>query len=572
MVSKFVTGDTVAGSSVSVLGPAVPVVSDLSELLTSHVQQQPEHPAIGTADLRTVIKYRELNSLVRSAMAQLFRLGLSPGDTIALVSDNTIEFVVGFLAIVSSGARVAPLNPALRVSELTSRLSELAATALLAPKYINLSDFSDRAIDSVARWSMSVAGSGNTSAVRIVNVNGRMSQPGVIAQTRDTIGGDEIALLMFTAGTTSAPKVVPLTHNNLIASIRGIASVYGLTPQDATLVVMPLFHGHGLIAGLLATLASGGSAYLPSTGVFSAHSFWPDIARLGVTWYTAVPTIHRILLNRADEDYPSSARVPLRFIRSCSAPLDEELAKATSTRFRAPVISAYGMTEASHQVSSNPLPIYGSNNVSSVGLPTGVEVRIVAEDGSEAAPPGSVGEIWIRGATVTTGYLNNSEANHESFVDGWFRTGDLGRKDEDGYLFVTGRIKEMINRGGEKISPGDIDAVLSSNRKVFEAASFGEPDEKYGEIVQAAVVLRPGAEATEAELRDYCRAKLAAFEVPERIYIMTDFPRTAKGSIDRRALAAKSSDDHSSFSGVLAKKPGPTKLVAASHPQKEGTR
>jgi acyl-CoA synthetase (AMP-forming)/AMP-acid ligase II len=311
-----------------------------------------------------------------------------------------------------------------------------------------------------------------------------------------------------------------------------------LSPQDATLIVMPLFHGHGLVAGLLATLASGGSAFLPSTGGFSAHLFWGDVVRLGVTWYTAVPTIHRILVNRASQDYPISAPPRLRFIRSCSAPLDEELAAAITATFRAPLISAYGMTEASHQVSSNPLPAHGPDKTSSVGLPTGVEIRIVADDGRDVAS-GGVGEILLQGATVTSGYLDNPRANSASFVDGWFRSGDLGSRDMDGYLFVRGRLKEIINRGGEKISPGDIDEVLLSHPKVLDAESFGELDAMYGEGVQAAVILRPEMEATEAELRDYCRSRLSAFEVPERIYIVADFPRTAKGSADRRALAAQ---------------------------------
>jgi acyl-CoA synthetase (AMP-forming)/AMP-acid ligase II len=262
------------------------------------------------------------------------------------------------------------------------------------------------------------------------------------------------------------------------------------------------------------------------------------VVRLGVTWYTAAPTIHRILLNRASQEYPGGAPVPLRFIRSCSAPLDNELATATVATFHAPMISAYGMTEATHQVSSNPLLLHGSDKTLSVGLPTGVEIRIVAEDGKDVAV-GSVGEIWVRGATITTGYLNNTQANSASFVDGWFRSGDLGSRDADGYLFLKGRIKEIINRGGEKISPTDIDTALLSNPKVLEAASFGEPDAIYGEIIQAAVILRPGMDATEGELRYYCRTKLSAFKVPVRIYIVDDFPRTAKGSTDRRAIAVQ---------------------------------
>jgi oxalate---CoA ligase len=516
---------------------AAPLLNNLSELLTRHVQERPERTAVGTSDGGTVISYNQLDALVRSAMAQLSGLGLSRGATIALVSDNSVEFVVGLLAAVSSGARVAPLNPALTSSELSRRISELSAFAVLAPEHLaSKLQSADAIAGSAARWIMSIENSGRVYEIRIANRNGRSPASGLGAEANALINGDDVAVLMFTAGTTSAPKLVPLTHRNIAASVHSISSGYDLSPKDATLIVMPLFHGHGLVAGLLATLASGGSAYLPSTGGFSAHLFWPDVVRLGVTWYTAVPTIHRILLNRASREYPGSSSVALRFIRSCSAPLDDELATAMMATFGVPLISAYGMTEASHQVSSNPLPVHGSNKPSSVGLPTGVEIRIVADDGKDAAT-GSIGEISVRGATVMTGYLNNPQANSASFVDGWFRSGDLGSVDPDGYLFVRGRLKEIINRGGEKISPGDIDAALLSNPKVLEAASFGESDAFYGETVQAAVILRPGMQATEGELRDYCRAKLSRFEVPERIYIVADFPRTAKGSTDRRTLA-----------------------------------
>lgn len=518
---------------------ATPVLNNLSELIARHVQEQPKRTALGTSDRRIEISYRQLDALVRSAMAQLSWLGLSRGATIAIISDNSVEFVISLLAVVSSGARVAPLNPALTLSELSTRIGKLSAHAVLAPKHLaSKLELADCTALRADRWIMTIEGSVGASEIRIANRNGQSPPYGVPAVTSAPIDGEDVALVMFTAGTTSAPKVVPLTHRNIVASAQNISSGYDLSPQDATLIVMPLFHGHGLVAGLLATLASGGSAYLPSAGGFSAHLFWADVVRLGVTWYTAVPTIHRILLNRASHEFPSGSPMVLRFIRSCSAPLDEELAAAMVTTFRAPLISAYGMTEASHQVSSNPLNVAGPHTTSSVGLPTGVEIRIVAEDGKDV-PTGGIGEIWVRGETVMTGYLNNPRANSASFVEGWFRSGDLGSRDADGYLFVTGRLKEIINRGGEKISPGDIDAVLLSNPKVLEAASFGESDAIYGESVQAAVILRPGMEASEGELRDYCRTKLSAFEVPERIYIAADFPRTAKGSTDRQALAAQ---------------------------------
>jgi acyl-CoA synthetase (AMP-forming)/AMP-acid ligase II len=533
-----VSGDVMTPISTIAARSAAPILNNLSELLTRHVQEQPERTAVGTSDGGTVISYSQLDALVRSAMTQLSWVGLRRGSTIALVSDNSVEFVVGLLAAVSSGARVAPLNPALTLSELSTRLSELSAHAVLVPKHLaSKLEFADAIAGSAAPWIMSIGSSGGAYEARIANGNGQNPASVLTVAESAPIDGEDVALLMFTAGTTSTPKVVPLTHRNVLASVQSISCGYDLSPQDATLIVMPLFHGHGLVAGLLATLASGGSAYLPSTGVFSAHLFWADVVRLGVTWYTAVPTIHRILLNRSSQEYPSSP-VALRFIRSCSAPLDEELATGMMATFQAPLISAYGMTEASHQVSSNPLPVHGSNKTASVGLPTGVEIRIVTEDGKDA-PTGSIGEIWVRGATVMIGYLNNPHANTASFVDGWFRSGDLGSRDADGYLFVRGRLKEIINRGGEKISPGDIDAVLLSNPKVLEAASFGVSHAVYGENVQAAVILRPRIEATEDELRNYYRTKLSAFEVPERIYIVADFPRTAKGSTDRRALAVQ---------------------------------
>ena len=519
---------------------APPRVDNLSELLMKHVQERPERIAVGISDLQVVLGYRKLDELVRSASAQLSQLGVRRGDLIALISDNNVEFVVGLLAIINTGAIVAPLNPALTLSDLHMRFSELPVRALLVPQhYAAQIDLWGSAADQARRWVIGVVGSGESATVRVSSADAQTTASGAATPVSlPPLINTDVALIMFTAGSTSTPKAVPLTHRNVAESIHGITAVYDLSPQDATLIVMPLFHGHGLVAGLLSTLASGGGAYLPSTGSFSAHLFWPDMARVGATWYTAVPTIHRILVNRADQEYPGSSPVALRFIRSCSAPLDTELVTAAGNAFHAPMIAAYGMTETSHQATSNPLPMHGPNKTQSVGLPTGLELRIVVGDGRNAAID-EVGEICVRGPALTAGYLNNPNANAESFLDGWFRTGDLGRLDRDGYLFIKGRLKEVINRGGEKIAPSDIDTVLLSNPKVFEAASFGESDAIYGEVVQAAVSVRPGMQVTEDELRDYCRSALINYEVPERIHIVTDFPRTAKGSIDRSALARR---------------------------------
>lgn len=321
-----------------------------------------------------------------------------------------------------------------------------------------------------------------------------------------------------------------MTHLNLFTSMRNIVGTYELVPQDSTLLVMPLFHVHGLVCGLLSTLLSGGTAVIPQR--FSASSFWQDFEENRCNWYTAVPTIHQILLRKPPQKVPA-----IRFIRSCSSSLAPSTLNALEERFKAPVLEAYAMTEASHQMTSNPLPHRGPHKSGSVGLGQGVEVAILDEDGQ----PAEIGEVCIRGQNVTQGYLNNPEATASAFTkDGYFRTGDEGKKDKDGYLILTGRIKELINRGGEKISPIELDSVLLSHPKVNEAVCFGVPDEMYGQEIQAAVVLKPGVKesekAVERELQAFCQSKLAKFKIPKRIYVTGVMPKTATGKIQRRKM------------------------------------
>jgi len=295
-----------------------------------------------------------------------------------------------------------------------------------------------------------------------------------------------------------------------------------------------LFHVHGLLGSTFSTLFTGGTVVIPPR--FSASTFWKQIADYDVTWYSAVPTIHQILLLRSDTDKPLKDK--LRFIRSCSAQLAPSVYESLQEKFGSPVLEAYGMTEASHQMTSNPLPSVGQAKINSVGLPTNVEVSIrkLAED--IALPSGEKGEVCIRGNNVTKGYWNRPEANQSAFTaTGWFRTGDEGYLDEDGYLFLTGRIKELINRGGEKIAPAEIDNVLLSHPKVKEAVAFGAPDEKYGEQVNCAVVLKEGETATDKDVMQFVGSKLSAFKVPVKVFICDSFPRTATGKIQRKHIA-----------------------------------
>jgi oxalate---CoA ligase len=287
-------------------------------------------------------------------------------------------------------------------------------------------------------------------------------------------------------------------------------ATYKLTPEDRTMLVMPLFHVHGLLAGFLAPLLSGGSVIVPLT--FSASEFWDDFINHKANWYTAVPTIHQILLKSP----PPQSKPNIRFIRSCSSPLSPTTFHQLEETYNAPVLEAYAMTEAAHQMTSNPLPP-GKRMPGSVGIGQGVEVKILDQDGNEVKQ-GAEAEICIRGENVTKGYLNNPEANKSSFTkDGFFRTGDQGKKDKDGYIIITGRIKELINKGGEKISPIELDNVLARHPAVSEAVSFAIPDEMYGQDVGVAIVLKSGQKLSESDLRKWVAEKLAKFKVPKKV-------------------------------------------------------
>jgi acyl-CoA synthetase (AMP-forming)/AMP-acid ligase II len=326
-----------------------------------------------------------------------------------------------------------------------------------------------------------------------------------------------------------------LTHANVAASVRGICATYELGPEDATVAVMPLFHGHGLIAVLLASLASGGCVLLPERGRFSAHTFWDDARTVAATWFSAVPTIHEILLARSADDFPGRRAVPLRFVRSCSAPLNIATAGAFERLLGAPVLSAYGMTETTHQATSEPLRTRGQRRHGSVGRPTGVDIRVVDPDG-HACRVGTEGEVWVHGPTVARGYLANPAETAHNFTDGWFRTGDLGIVDTDGYLTLSGRIKNLINRGGEKISPEHVESILAGCAGVVEAAVFAIPDATYGERVGAAVVVSEVDRVAPDQILRESRNRLSPFEVPERLVVVDALPHTAKGALDRRAV------------------------------------
>jgi len=433
---------------------------------------------------------------------------------------NGLEFLALFLALTRARLVAAPLNPACKRDELRFSLEDCQARAIIAEGDNPLAKDVAAAVE-VPLWEPAVDSSGRVTLAGVPR-----QSPGSDALPDPS----DIALFMHTSGTTGRAKVVPLTHANVLSSALHTAAQYGLTAADRSLLVMPLFHGHGLIGAALSTLVSGGTLIVPPR--FSASAFWGMFLEHRATWYTAVPTIHQILLMRADSDGAPSGGP--RFIRSCSAPLAPAVLGNMESRFGAPVIEAYGMTEASHQVASNPLPPR-PHKPGTVGF--GTEVGIAIIDGAgKHLPANAPGEVVVSGPNVMSGYLNNPEANAASFVDGCFRTGDIGILDDDGYLTITGRIKDLINRGGEKISPTEIEQTLEADPAVAEASVFGVPDAKYGEAVWAAVVLK--GQTDPSQLQAFCRGRLADFKVPKEIRIVSALPRNAMGKIVRRDVAA----------------------------------
>ncbi len=486
-------------------------------------------PAIG-APGREPLDHGGLRALADATAARLNALGAGRGDRVALVLPNGPEMAAAFAAV-ACAATTAPLNPAYREDEFDFYLGDLGARLLV------VADGSDSA-------AVAVAGRRGIPVVRLVPDAGgpagsfSLEGPDGAPAAPGPASPDDTALVLHTSGTTSRPKIVPLTQRNVAASARSIGRSLALAPADRCLNVMPLFHIHGLVAAVLASLAAGGSVHCAPG--FNALRFFGWIGEIRPSWYTAVPTIHQAVLARAprNPDGVRRARECLRLVRSSSSSLPPRVMAELEETFEAPVIEAYGMTEAAHQMASNPLPP-AARRPGSVGVAAGPEIAIAAEDGNRFRAAGETGEIVIRGPNVTPGYENNPAANAEAFFDGWFRTGDQGVVDENGYVTITGRLKEIINRGGEKISPREVDEILMDHPAVAQAVTFALPHDRLGEDIAAAVVLHDGRTAAEGELRDFAAARLADFKVPRKVVLRDEIPKGATGERQRIGLAGK---------------------------------
>ncbi len=479
-------------------------------------------PAIAAPD-RVTMSYGELRQTIQRLTAQLQSIGVKNNDRVAIVLNNGPDMAVTFLAVASC-ATAAPLNPKYRREEFQFYLQDLGAKVIITRPGEALQA---EAATPTSIQQLNLTGHGNDLSLlgdkTPDDVNITCAQP------------NDVALVLHTSGTTSRPKIVPLRQRNLAASAQNIAGLLQLTKQDTSLNVMPLFHIHGLLAGLLAPLSVGGT--VACTPGFDGFKFFDWLDQIQPTWYTAVPTMHQMILSRSRKHADIIKRVPLRFARSSSASLPTTVLEQMAETFGIPVIEAYGMTEATHQMSSNPLPP-GVQKPGSVGKATGIEIGIMGKNGA-LLPPRTRGEVVIKGPTVIDAYENNPEGNANAFTNGWFRTGDQGYLDEDEYLFLTGRLKEIINRGGEKISPLEVDEVLLRHSCVAQAVTFAVPHAKLGEDVAAAVVLNEGAQTTEEDIRTFATAQLVDFKVPRKIVILTEIPKGPTGKMQRIGLAEK---------------------------------
>jgi len=497
----------------------------LLQLLDARRRIAANDPAIAALDVPP-LDFETLCSHVRRTAVDLRKRGIARVDVVAVVMPTGPQMATAFLGV-SSAAICAPLNPAYTADEFAFYLSDLPAKALLIAS----------TLDSPARKVANARGIPIFDATWKENdAAGLFTLEGSVAASSDEFdvaSDDDIALVLHTSGTTSRPKIVPLTHANLCASATNIACALDLTRDDRCLNVMPLFHIHGLVGAVLSSLAAGGSVVC--TPGFNGVRFLDWLERFNPTWYTAVPTMHRSVLSRAS-GY-KSVTSNLRFIRSSSAALPRATREELEEIFRAPVIEAYGMTEAAHQIASNPLPPRVRKD-GTVGIAAGPEVAVLDANG-EPVSAGVRGEVAIRGVNVTRGYLRNPDANSAAFTDGWLRTGDEGVIDEDGYLTLLGRLKEVINRGGEKISPLEVDAALMAHPAVEQAITFPAPHTSLGEEVAAAVVLRPAMKVSERQLREFVGTRLAHFKVPKRVIFVDSIPLGPTGKPQRIGLAQR---------------------------------
>ena len=498
----------------------------IPQVLQAHAERTPDALAI-LAPGRAPLPYGRLSQHIGDVVQTLQAMGLGHHDRVALVLPNGPEMAVACLAV-AAGTTCVPLNPAYRAHEFDAYLTGLRARALMVQEGMHSPARAVAQARGLQIIELSPVLAAEAGMFTLAGASQPYSTPPAFAQP------DDVALVMHTSGTTARPRRVPLTHATVCAAAHAIGTALALAKSDRLLSVLPLFHSHGLISTMLASLLAGASVIC--TPHFDAPRFFAWMAEFQPTWYSAVPTMHQAILARAALHHDIIARCPLHFIRSSSAALAPQVLEQLERVFNAPVLEIYGMTEAS-TITCNPLPPR-QRKPGSVGVVVGAEVAIM-DAGGTLMPAGASGEIVVRGVSVMQGYDNDPLATKHAFTHGWFRTGDQGFVDAEGYLFITGRLKEIINRGGEKIAPQEVDAALMDHPAVAESATFAVPDTRLGEEVAAAVVLRQGAAATASDIRQFAATRLADFKVPRQVLIVEEIPKSPTGKLQRLGLAAR---------------------------------
>ncbi len=453
-----------------------------------------------------------LRDAARRFAAGLAARGAAEGESVAIVSPNSRDGVVALYGALAGGFRATMINLAAGRDAIAHALAHSGARfGFVHPDAAALFD---------------AANETGVAAIPLASDDPRRE-----AAPHDLAPGDH-ALLMYTSGTTGRPKGVVHSHASLLAGGWTTAIAHALTPEDRGFCILPFYHINGLCVTVIGSLVSGGSLAMASR--FSASRFWRQAAEAEATWFSAVPTIISHLLH-GEAEPDAATRRRLRFGRSASSALAVETQAAFEARFSLPIVETMGLTETAAQILSNPLPP-GPRKIGSPGRAYGCEVEIQDADGARA-PAGREGEIAVRGPNVMLEYLRNPEATGAAFRNGWLRTGDLARMDDDGYVFVTGRLKELIIKGGENIAPREVDEVLYSHPDIIEAAAFARDCAQYGETVEAAVRVRAGAQVKAADLIALCEQRLGAFKTPDAIHFLDELPKGPSGKIQRLRLA-----------------------------------
>jgi len=495
----------------------------LRDVLAAHVARQPERSFLVAPETGRTLTYRELDRQARILAGWLRAAGLERGDKVGLYLHNGYQTALLFLGAMIGGYVIAPLNLLSQRTQLAYVLDHCDCKILFTAR-----EYEKQLAEALAEVRRPIG-------IIVIDVDAPelFMEKRVLSVESEPLTADDPALLMYTSGTTGTPKGAVLSHRNLIAAARGVAAWHGLTAADRCLSSLPLYHINGQVIATVTPFVSGGSVIAPHR--FSVSSWWGAVERYGATWINLVPTIVTYLLNAADAK--RQYRFPrVRFGRSASAPLPPEQHRAFERTFGIPVIEAMGMTESASVVFANPQDP-ARRKYGSAGLPCGIEAKVIDLKSGREVEAFAPGEICLRGPNVMRSYYKQPELTAKALdAEGWLRSGDLGYRDADGFYFITGRLKELIIKGGENIAPREIDEALLKHPAVLEAATVGIPDPNYGEDILACVVPRPGSSVTEAELRAFCLAELGRYKTPKIFRFLEELPKGPSGKVQRLKL------------------------------------